>query len=235
MASEKNGDDKAKQDIEKNLEWLSDVLIAQDENGLFDINSVTTKFAEIQNALDKARKEFGNVTTDFSDVQTSVEKCWNLMNGSINQAPPGYRNRYVHVRPFASILGIVFLGSVVALSFRGDSIWFAGVPYWAPLIGCLGGSLRGLWWLFRHISRKDFRKTWWFWFIVSPLIGTGLGIFTYFAVLAGVAATTSSATISQSGLTMFLVGFAGFNWNWALQVLEGLAETKSGTSSATRP
>jgi len=219
--------------IEYNLTWLSDILVAQSENGLFERQKEVT-FDQIEKALDAARKTYDEGKGNVNDSLKAIEECWKLVNDAINRAGSGYRDSYIHVTGLAALLGGIFITEILALAYFGSATWFAGVPYWAILIGSIGGCVRGFWWLYQHVDKMDFRRSWWYWFVVSPLVGAGLGVFTYFAVLAGVASTTSSATITQAGLTMFLVGFAGFNWKWAVQLFDNLAGSKTGTS-ATGP
>ncbi|MBI3860238.1 MAG: hypothetical protein HY296_08445 [Thaumarchaeota archaeon] len=222
-------------EIRKNLEWLSDALLAASENGLFRFKEVAITFEAVHHALDKARKDFDNGKGDLNETKKSNEECWKLLDEALNQAGNPYRNRFIHVRGIAFLLATTFVAILIGLAWAGTSTWFDTIPYWALLIGGLGGCLRGLWWLFKHVSRKDFRRSWWLWYVISPIVGSGLGVLTYFAVLAAVAATTTSTTISQAGLTMFLAGFAGFNWNWAVQFLENLAGAKSTAVAGVRP
>jgi hypothetical protein len=219
--------------LQKEIDWAEGALLAQAENGLFSQRKVNVTFRDLENKLKLMRKVVRR--GDYDKVQDAIDDFWGLFNKALNQADDSYWVKYVHVRAVALIDGIVLLVVLVASALFGSRIWFAGIPYWSLLLGSLGGSVRAIWWLFQHVSRKDFRRSWWLWFMVSPLVGAGLGILTYLAFYATVIASTTSAQITQPWLAMFLCGFAGFNWNWALNRLTAAgksldASSKNGSS-----
>lgn len=234
MAKKSSSSQSRDSEVEQEIEWLSNVLVAQSENGLFRISEVKITFEQIEDLIEKARNKLDpeKGKQDPVSVEHYIDECWNLINTALNDSGKSYWYRFLHVIDIAIILGLAFFAVILLLAFVGTKMWFDGIPYWALLVGSLGGCLRGIWWLFNHISRKDFRRSWWYWFLISPVVGSGLGVIMYFAVLAGVAATTGSTTITQIGLVLFLSAFAGFNWNWAMQYLEKLAGSEA---SGKRP
>lgn len=121
-----------------------------------------------------------------------------------------------------------------ALGFIGfqvaDSIW--SVPTAMFGLGVLGAVLRGLFYLQEKVSRRRHRRSFLTAHLAAPWIGGLFGIFTYLLLAAGVLALEGTATtpsvVERSPLTLALVFFAGFKWEWLLERLKRLWEGESG-------
>jgi hypothetical protein len=51
--------------------------------------------------------------------------------------------------------------------------------------GVVGSLLRGIWYLWKNVNDRKFRKVWIVWLISTPFLGAILGSLIYFLISAG--------------------------------------------------
>jgi len=110
--------------------------------------------------------------------------------------------------------------------------------HYAAFAGLVGAILRNLYWLQYQTNRGLFRPRWFTSFIVAPPIGAILGWLVSLLVKVTVQAVSKDSVETDWRTISLLAAFAGFNWNWALRVLEDAAkstlERVKGKSSAKK-
>ncbi len=104
---------------------------------------------------------------------------------------------------------------------------FLSIPLEILVAGSVGSVLRGMTNLWYNVDRKQYRKVWATWYLLSPFIGALLGGLVYLAFYVGIAVTTSGAAISNPVLLILVAALAGYNWEWSRDVLAKAVEVFS--------
>jgi hypothetical protein len=124
--------------------------------------------------------------------------------------------------------------------------------------GCIGGILRGMWYLKDKVSDRKYRKTWTIYFLSVPFLGGIFGAIIYLVIFAGVVALdietgpplSNQTGVSQSNVTdgiqageslnvanpLAIIPFAalaGFNWEWAVILFKRIGDTFTQGESRT--
>jgi len=102
-----------------------------------------------------------------------------------------------------------------------DSIAIEAVSW-----GVIGGLLRGLWWLWKNVNKRQFRKAWIIWFISTPFLGGILGGIAYLLIFAGLLAVSGVEDKNgpNSVFVMSIAALAGFNWEWIVEQFNRVRE-----------
>jgi hypothetical protein len=214
-----NLDAKAK-DYEEQLNMLKTTLEISSENGLFQNDS--TVYTKILNFIIDAFEDLSNKEPKIIEAGKKFSLAYQEFNQAVNSKSLGWRFKYCYGGPallyllvlFALISGIWFFFGPNLLDY--NLLW---VPSWAFIWGLLGGVLQGFWWIWQHISKRKFRKSWYVWFLLLPFIGAILGALTYLIYFGGFIATTGNTQIQSTVYIMLLCALAGFSSRWAIEML----------------
>src|SRR3712207_3757914 len=93
----------------------------------------------------------------------------------------------------------------------------------------IGGLFQGIWYLWRLVRNRYYRKTSIIQYISAPFIGGMLGAFVYIIIIAGLLALDSETTRApRAFVVMALAAFAGWNWDWASRRFETIGARFQG-------
>lgn len=155
----------------------------------------------------------------------------------------GFGWRLLHLHQIHVLL--YYLVVTICLLNIGTGYWdFVGtevyeLPMAALVLGALGAVLRGLWWLYRHVSKRTFRVSFILPHLAAPWIGALFGLFTYLLLLAGVVSLEgpqgSGGGIDQAALPLALAFLAGFSWEWMLERVDRLRNQGGGAPPSDAP
>ena len=129
------------------------------------------------------------------------------------------------------------------LRFFSSQLWSSvPVPVGVAVAGGLGAVLRGLWFLWLKVSRREFRIHFALAQLAAPWIGILLGIFAFLLLKAGLL-LVEGAKPSSSGASAFELAvcfFAGYRWERLLEWVDSIklrteGSRPSGTLEAPNP
>jgi len=195
------------------------------ENGLFSHQSKVA-LAQILEPLAEAfqislQKEIA--PEDYSIAIIALDNAQNLFDTALESIGRLRRLTYVYGVPsLAYLIGILALILLLALkppSYLSSSPAFLTVPKKILLAGAVGGILRGIIALWNQVDEVTYRKFWDVWFFLSPFVGALLGAVVYLAFFIGIVVSTLSTSIPNPSLAIFIAILAGYNWQWARDVL----------------
>jgi len=222
LAQDKNNDAQYWKD---QLDELQDALESANENGLLKDNAETYK--KIMDKITGALTDLSGDAPKTTDARNKYSTALQELNKHANSASFWWRFSYLYAGPalvyllglFTAILLLWGLFQPVLLNL--NVLW---VPSWAFLWGALGGILYGFWWLWQHASKRDFRKVWYVWYILLPIMGAILGALAYLIFVAGLISTTGEIQIKSQSFIMLLSGLAGFSARWMVQMLDKITK-----------
>ena len=96
--------------------------------------------------------------------------------------------------------------------------------------GCVGGILRGLWYLKDKVSEREYKNSWWVFFVSVPFLGGIFGAIVYLIIIAGiwslgVGSTSQGAPdINRPAVIIPIAALAGFNWEWAVKIFRQIGD-----------
>lgn len=89
--------------------------------------------------------------------------------------------------------------------------------------GSLGAVLRGMWYLYHQVCKRNFRSCFIFSHLIAPIMGAIFGVICLFMIKAGVViAIANKSTEADPKIVLPLVILAGFSWEWVIDKLEVL-------------
>ncbi len=238
MSTHENKNQKKEELIEKidDLDvWVSTAI----ENGLFcvqddvSVDNILNKLKDARDDIDIEKKS----PLDFSQCDYNLSKAAAYYSQAIASAPLSWRLLNIYAVHLWAYL-IVFLSAIFIfysfnlLSFiKFEQFEIPIVAVHAAAWGIIGGLLRGLWWLWKNVDDRQYRKVWIIWFISTPFLSGILGAIVYFLLFAGliVISNTQVEDINQVKdinpmLVIVLAALAGFNWDWAVNQFKKIGE-----------
>jgi hypothetical protein len=116
--------------------------------------------------------------------------------------------------------GLLFYSRQVTTTFTGTGV--DQVLFITILCGGLGGVSGGLRSMWVHIAKdRDFDPQFLMWYIINPILGAVLAIFSYWVVQLGLVAVTGAGTNGNGVLVFYVLGWlVGFQQNVAYQLVE---------------
>ena len=96
--------------------------------------------------------------------------------------------------------------------------------------GCVGGILRGLWYLKDKVSEREYKNSWWIFFVSVPFLGGIFGAIVYLIILAGIWSLGVGSTshgppdINRPAVIIPIAALAGFNWEWAVKIFRRIGD-----------
>jgi hypothetical protein len=210
-------------DVEKVTSWV----YAAAENGLFleqnvvCMNSILTK-------LNEATEDLGYEPPKTSLCQLHLGQALDQFYGAVNHTSTRWRFLYMYAGHIWSyligwlVLVFVFyfldLGKILALRFDIPTLATDATAW-----GVIGGLLQGLWYLWKNVDMKLYRRVWMVRFISTPLIGGVLGAIVYLMIVAGLLILSENkANVLNPTIVIVASALAGFNWTWAVDQLDKL-------------
>ena len=203
------------------LNSLQCALESSNENGLLKDDPST--YGKIMKNVASALNDLSLNPPKVIDAREKFSLACQEFNKHTNSA--GFAWRFIYC--YGGMAFIYLLGILAAILL----LWFSYQPYllssnilwvpsWAFLWGATGGILYGLWWLWQHTSRREFRKVWYVWYIILPISGSILGAIAYLVFMAGFIASTGTASVESPFFIMLFSALAGFSNRWTVKLLE---------------
>jgi hypothetical protein len=202
------------------------------ENGLFDgiqeisLECILNKIKDARDRLEKSKPP------DFSQCDHDLSTAADYYFKAVNSAPKSWRflniyaiHIWIYLIAFLCLLFIFYYELDSSLStkfgFLGANLTAIYVIAW----GVIGGILRGLWWLWHNVNKRQYRKVWIIWFISTPFLGGILGAIAYLLIFAGLMAVSEDKNkIPNSMLVIVTAALAGFNWEWIVERFNRIKE-----------
>jgi hypothetical protein len=130
-----------------------------------------------------------------------------------------------------------FLGLVLAFYIYVDDLIYnelEGVEkaaFYAVTWGCIGGILRGMWYLKDKVSEREYKNSWLIFFISVPFLGGIFGALLYLIMLAGILSLGVGGNspqgvpeIGRPAVIIPIAALAGFNWEWAIKIFRRIGD-----------
>jgi hypothetical protein len=171
------------------------------DNGLFDRKGTQDSFEDIQSNLRSAREKLYAGDLVNSEYYTSL--ALRLYDKALYSASRIWRFSNVYAGPMW-IYMVGFLVAVLAfywyqldMNVLKLHVTVQEAALHAATWGCVGGILRGLWYLKDKVSDRKYRNSFRIYFISVPFLGGLFGAILYFLVVAGlfIIAPTQAAPI----------------------------------------
>jgi len=208
-------------DIEQRIDTLDDEVRIASESGLF-----TEQHARVIQILDKIQSARDNFSSNnLNAAMREIGEGEALFDQTIQTRGWWWRFRFLYNFPLLLYyIGVLFLLFIVWYNnchSCQDQILFY-VPMWSIVLGALGAVLRGLWFLYFHVSRKQFRSHWAIAHLLAPPVGGILGLLAYlllhagFVSISGTAVSGSETKFTDTRLPMAVAFLAGYSWEWIL-------------------
>jgi hypothetical protein len=96
--------------------------------------------------------------------------------------------------------------------------------------GCIGGILRGIWYLKDKVSERRYKNSWWIFFLSVPFLGGIFGAIIYLILIAGLLSLgvgQGDSTLSEINRPVVVIPIAalvGFNWEWAITIFKRIGD-----------
>ncbi len=217
-------------DLFERADRLETKLNTASENGLFEDQSEVTHRAildQITAALELGlRKELS--PAEFSRGIVALDTAQNLFDKAIEAVSLGKKLNYVYGIPtlLYMLLVLALIASTVLWRIPDLStpLSFLTIPKKILVAGAVGAILRGIALLWYNVNRREYRKLWATWYLLCPVMGALLGGFVYLAFFATIVTTTLTLNFANPSLAILIAILAGYNWEWAKDILEKLAK-----------
>jgi hypothetical protein len=105
--------------------------------------------------------------------------------------------------------------------------------------GCIGGILRGMWYLKDKVSEREYKNSWWIYFLSVPFLGGIFGAIVYLVIIAGLLSLgvgqNNDQGLPQINRPLVIVpiaALAGFNWEWSVRIFKRIGDLLSPNESA---
>ena len=231
-------EEKRANELRKNIDKIDTMLNVAAGNGMFK-NQPTVKYTDVQYrlhdsrlALDSKKISDGEMflslaIAKYAEAIHSTTKTWRFVN--VYGGPI-----WIYLTSF--LIAIVYFyiygfDHVIQEKTHFDQVGINSVSW-----GVVGSILRGLWYLKKNVDERLYRKAWRIYFLSAPFLGGMLGGIIYLLILGGLLGISQqSDAVKNSLLFLPIAAVAGFNWNWAVEVITRIPEifTKSDTKSKT--
>jgi len=215
---------------------LETKLNVASENGLFE-HQDKVKHKEILDRINKAlslslRKKVS--PADYSQAIEDLDTAQNLYDRAIHAVGLRKRLSYIYGIPILIYLMLILVMILIfawnlqnlLLDF-GDQL-ILSIPIQILLSGAVGSILRGVKALWSQVDQMQYRKVWMTWFLLCPIMGALLGGVVYLAFFVGIAVSTLTVNFANPSLAILIAVIAGYNWEWAQEVLNRVIEVLQG-------
>jgi hypothetical protein len=217
------------------FEWLDKKhRKAEDKQGVLKEDA----FERIQRNLKKARQTL--YEEDFSDAEYFTSLALHSYDKALYGASRLWRFSNMYAGPIWIYL-IGFLIGVLSFYIYFIDAYFVNfhgiqqAAIHAVTWGCIGGILRGMWYLKDKVSDRRYRNSWRIYFLSVPFLGGIFGSIVYLVIVAGLAALNvptgppsdggQPLTIANPIAIIPLAALAGFNWEWAVILFKRIGDT----------
>jgi hypothetical protein len=224
--------------LRANIDKIDTILNVAAGNGMFQNQSDVT-YDDIQGCLHSSRlaldckqisegeKQLSLAISKYGEAMNKTRKSWRFVN--VYGGP-------IWVYLIAFLVGLAFFyiydyDNLIQQKTQFDLVAINSVSW-----GLVGSILRGLWYLKKNVDERLYRKAWRIYFLSTPFLGAIFGGMIYLIVLGGLLGISQQTdAVKNSLLFLPLAAVAGFNWNWAIEVLTRIPEalTKSDSKSKT--
>ena len=127
-------------------------------------------------------------------------------------------------------------GYIFALPATTGAVQFSHLAN-ALLWGGMGGVVGGLYALWKHTAdEQDFDSQYWMWYITTPILGVGLGAFTFLVFQAGFFSLTAGGDVDsiQSPVVIYLFAWiTGFKQNVVYEIVRRILDVFRVESKST--
>lgn len=230
-------DEQLVKDCEERIKKLVLQFRAASDNGMFssrqkrtfekkgiDPNALSTKIID---SITEARRKLyeGDAISSERSLLLAERAFYDVVYGTTRL----WRFSYV----YAGSLWAYFLGMLLSISafyFLYLDVNFLNINnveifpllgIQAVVWGAIGGLFQDVWYLWKHVQNRYYRRTWIIQYLSAPFIGGILGAIVYIIIIAGLFALDSDASgTPQAYVVMGLAAFAGYNWDWAIRRFE---------------
>lgn len=231
-----------KQELEQDLNNLISEVVVADEWGIFKNTNTQTGIPQ-PSAMDEllAQAREALAAGKLKEAEAAILRGRQALNhAQITNWGWAINNQF-------GLLPILITALFALLTYRVVfRMWFGldgmNLVHHAAFAGMVGAVLRSLYWLQYQTSKGLLRPRWFVTFIVAPPLGAILGWLVSLLVRVSVQAVTAGKdSVNTDWRTIsLLAAFAGFNWEWALGILEEaakstLARIREKTPSKTKP
>jgi len=208
--------------VEETLAWSDELEAAFrifNETGLFKANPAPAE--AIVNQIARARRgvKRGDLETAASllaEGELELQRCIYAKS---------FLWRLVHVHQFFifayHVAAILFFLNVASgwFTFVTHDVWREiPVPMSALVAGGLGACLRGMWYLWRQVSKRIFRVQFLLAQLAAPWIGMLFGLFVFLLLKASLLTLSGGSSVKpeQSALPLAIAFLSGYSWEWIL-------------------
>ncbi len=202
------------------FQLLQDALESANENGL--LKEDEPSYQAIMDNIIGGFEDLSQETPKEVDARKKFGLACHKFNMCVNSETFWWRFRYCFGGPAMLYLLSIFVTILLVWLFFSSSLsdsTFLLVPSWAFLWGAMGGIFNGFWWLWQHAWRREFRKVWYVWYVILPVMGAMLGALAYLVFVSGFITVTGETQIKSQVFVMFLSALAGFSARWAVEML----------------
>jgi hypothetical protein len=225
-----DNDTEGAQGLGANLSLLVTQINYASENGLFvqDVSKDKQKgilkaLLLAEKALDKNHLE--EAATQLYEAKGSFDAAWNL-------APRDWQTLYERGwwHHLSTFLGILIAGFLLWVAWPGTFLGLTtdktGTFCNAMFLGLLGAVVRCIYWTTIQANQRTLRRVWATQNVFGPLLGMILGAVIYFLLDTTLVVVTGAKAGTSIGpsVTVVLAFYAGYNWEWALDLIQMLAK-----------
>ena len=221
--------------LRENIRSVDRWVSVADENGIFQVQNKVQREVIFSKLLE-ARKflhQYDHKDDHKDDIEDSLAQCNNELsfaasyyNQAIMSAARSWRfnniyavNIWIYLVCFIAFVFLFYYLDIDAFIVNRLGITQAAVD--ATVWGIVGALFRGLWYLWTNLNNRTYRRTWRIWFLSIPFLGAILGAIVFLIIAGGlVIVSEEDIDIINPIVIMVFAAIAGFNWQWAIEVLE---------------
>lgn len=168
------------------------------------------------------KKHISNARFDYNSALYSTTKMWRFINiygGLI----------WIYLAGFLSL--VLFFYTISIHIYFEEILGIEQAAIHAVTWGCIGGILRGLWYLKDKVSERQYKNSWCIFFLSVPFLGAIFGAIVYLILVAGLLSlgvgdqtNSSLPEISRPAVIIPIAALAGFNWEWAITIFKRIGD-----------